>query len=103
MTLGARPFAVLTRIVLPLMLPGMFAGGIIAFSLSFDEFVISVLLAQGPSTTFPVQLFQYMRFSVSPIVAAISTILILATLLILIVFHRVAGIETLFGSRRPRT
>jgi ABC-type sulfate transport system permease subunit len=44
-----------------------------------------------------------MRFSVSPIVAAISTILILATLLILIVFHRVAGIETLFGSRRPRT
>lgn len=102
MSLGARPFAVLTRIVAPLAMPGIIAGGIIAFSLSFDEFVVSVLLAQGPVTPFPVQLFQYMRFSVSPVLAAVSTLLIVATSLVIVVFHKIVGLETLFGSPRRR-
>lgn len=102
MSLGARPSSVLMRVVAPLAMPGIIAGGIIAFSLSFDEFVVSVLLAQGPVTSFPVQLFQHMRFSVSPVLAAVSTLLIVSTTLIIIVFHKIVGLETLFGSPRWR-
>ena len=46
-----------------------------AFALSFDEFIISILLSHGGVTTFPVALFTYMRFSVNPTLAAISTTL----------------------------
>lgn len=102
MSLGARPLAVLTTIVAPLAMPGIIAGGIIAFALSFDEFVVSVLLAQGPVTPFPVQLFQYMRFSVSPVLAAMSTLLIVATSVIILAFHKIVGLETLFGAPRWR-
>ncbi len=97
MTLGAPPRVVLWRVILPAVRPGMAAAAIVAFALSFDEFIVSVLLARGGTTTFPIELFQFMRFSVSPVVAAISTLMIIFTLIFIIVFHRFAGIETLLG------
>lgn len=95
MTLGARPAAVTRRIVLPLLRPALIGGLVMAFALSFDEFVISILLAHGGVVTFPVQLFQYMRFSVNPTVAAISTILIGATCLIVFALQRAIGLDVL--------
>jgi putative spermidine/putrescine transport system permease protein len=71
-----------------------------AFALSFDELVISILLAHGGVTTFPVALFTYMRFSINPTLAAISTALITGTCLVVLLLHRVIGLELLFGLRR---
>jgi len=71
-----------------------------AFALSFDEFVISILLSQGGITTFPVALFTYMRFSVNPTLAAISTALIFGTCLVVLVLHRAVGLDMLFGLKR---
>ena len=71
-----------------------------AFALSFDEFVMSILLAQGGVVTFPVQLFQYMRFSVNRMVAAISTVLIAATRRIALALQRAIGLDVLFGLKR---
>lgn len=100
MTLGARPRTVIARIVLPLLRPALVAGSIMAFAISFDEFVISILLSQGGVTTFPVALFTYMRFSVNPTLAAISTALIIGTCMVVFALHRLIGLETLFGLRR---
>jgi putative spermidine/putrescine transport system permease protein len=102
MTLGARPKTVLFLIVLPLLRPAIVAGLVMAFALSFDEFVISILLSHGGVTTFPVALFTYMRFSVNPTLAAISTTLILGTCLVVLVLHRLVGLDLLFGLRRQR-
>jgi putative spermidine/putrescine transport system permease protein len=100
MTLGAKPMTVTRLIVLPLLRPAIIGGLIMAFALSFDEFVISILLAHGGVSTFPVQLFQYMRFSVNPTVAAISTVLIAATCLIVFALSRVVGLDTLLGLKK---
>jgi putative spermidine/putrescine transport system permease protein len=100
MTLGARPATVTRKIVLPLLRPAIIGGLVMAFALSFDEFVISILLAHGGVITFPVQLFQYMRFSVNPTVAAISTVLIGATCLIVFALQRAIGLDVLFGLKR---
>lgn len=100
MTLGARPSAVTRKIVLPLLRPAIIGGLVMAFALSFDEFVISILLAHGGVVTFPVQLFQYMRFSVNPTVAAISTVLIAATCLIVFALQRAIGLDVLFGLKK---
>jgi putative spermidine/putrescine transport system permease protein len=102
LTLGARPHTVIGRIVLPLLKPAIVAGLIMAFALSFDEFVISILLSNGGVTTFPVSLFTFMRFSVSPTLAAISTALIAATCVIVFALHRLIRLETLFGLRSSR-
>jgi putative spermidine/putrescine transport system permease protein len=97
MTLGARPKTVVARIVLPSLRPAIVGGAIMAFALSFDEFVISILLSQGGVTTFPVSLYTYMRFSINPTLAAISTTLIIGTCLVILVLHRAVGLEVLFG------
>ena len=100
MTLGARPRSVVLRIVLPLLRPAIVGGLVMAFALSFDEFVISILLANGGVTTFPVSLFAYMRFSVNPTLAAISTVLIFGTFLVVFALHRTVGLDVLFGLQR---
>lgn len=73
-----------------------------AFALSFDEFIISILLSHGGVTTFPVALFTYMRFSVNPTLAAISTTLIFGTCLVVLVLHQLVGLDLLFGLKRQR-
>jgi putative spermidine/putrescine transport system permease protein len=97
MTLGARPRTVITRIVLPALRPAIVGGMVMAFALSFDEFVISILLANGGMTTFPVALFTHMRFSVNPTLAAISTGLIAATCVVVYLLHKAVGLDALFG------
>lgn len=97
MTLGATPSETLVKVVLPAMRSGIIAGGLIAFSLSFDEFVVSILLSRAGATTFPVEMFQYMRFSANPTVAAVSSLMIAGTLVLIWIFHRLVGIEVLFG------
>jgi putative spermidine/putrescine transport system permease protein len=102
MTLGARQGIVIRRIVLPLLRPAIAGSIVLSFALSFDEFVIATLLSSGGVTTFPVELFQYMRFSINPTVAAISTVLIGLTSAFVWILHRVIGLDVLIGLQRRR-
>ena len=64
------------------MKPGLIAGGLLAFTLSLDDFVIT-FFTSGPDTiTFPVKVYSMVRFSVTPEINAASTVLILITLLL---------------------
>ena len=78
--LGATEFQVFRDILLPHMKPGLIAGGLLAFTLSLDDFVIT-FFTSGPDTiTFPVKVYSMVRFSVTPEINAASTVLILITL-----------------------
>jgi spermidine/putrescine transport system permease protein len=79
--LGATPFQALKDVIIPHMRPGLIAGGLLAFTLSLDDFVIT-FFASGPGTvTFPVKVYSMVRFSVTPEVNAASTIIIVITIL----------------------
>jgi spermidine/putrescine transport system permease protein len=79
--LGATPFQALRDVIIPHMRPGLIAGGLLAFTLSLDDFVIT-FFASGPGTiTFPVKVYSMVRFSVTPEVNAASTIIIIITIL----------------------
>ncbi|MEL6793922.1 MAG: ABC transporter permease subunit, partial [Pseudomonadota bacterium] len=77
---GATEYQVFKDIMIPHMIPGLVAGGLLAFTLSLDDFVIT-FFTSGPGTvTFPVKVYSMVRFSVTPEINAASTILILLTL-----------------------
>ena len=77
--LGAGEWAVLRDVIIPHMRPGLIAGALLAFTLSLDDFVIT-LFTSGPDTvTFPVKVYSMVRFSVTPEVNAASTVLITIT------------------------
>lgn len=80
--LGASEWQIFRDIMIPFMKPGLIAGGLLAFTLSLDDFVIT-FFTSGPNTiTFPVKVYSMVRFSVTPEVNAASTILIVVTVIL---------------------
>jgi putrescine transport system permease protein len=77
MDLGARPFKVFWRITLPLILPAVASGWLLAFTLSWDDLVITQFVAGPGSSTLPMVIFSKVRFGVTPDVNALATILVL--------------------------
>ena len=78
--LGASEWQVMRDILLPFLRPGLLAGGLLAFTLSLDDFVITFFTSGPDTVTFPVKVYSMVRFSVTPEVNAASTILIAITL-----------------------
>ena len=77
MDLGARPAKVFFRITLPLILPAIVSGWLLAFTLSWDDVVIAQFVAGPGSSTLPMVIFSKVRLGVSPDVNALATILVL--------------------------
>ncbi|HUO39535.1 MAG TPA: ABC transporter permease subunit [Mycobacterium sp.] len=77
--LGARPVRVFWRITLPLILPAILAGWLLAFTLSWDDVVISQFVAGPGSSTLPMVVFSKVRLGVSPDVNALATLMVLLT------------------------
>jgi len=76
-SLGAGPFSVFRKITLPLALPGVLSGAILAFVTSFDEVVLALFL-QSPSTlTLPVQMFNSVTVQIDPTISAASSVMVL--------------------------
>jgi putative spermidine/putrescine transport system permease protein len=90
-SLGARPLSVFWTVTLPLVKPGVMAGAIFAFIISFDELIISIFLTGPRLSTLPVQIYNYIEFTSDPTLAAISVILILLTVAAVSVVERFVG------------
>jgi putative spermidine/putrescine transport system permease protein len=90
-TLGATRLSAFMLVTLPLLRPGLAAGGLFAFITSFDNVPVSIFLTGVASTTLPVKIFTAIEFGVDPSVAAISSLLILATGLTLLLAERWIG------------
>jgi putative spermidine/putrescine transport system permease protein len=91
--LGAGSWTVFRRITLPIIQPGVIAGGVIAFIVSFDEAVISLFVAESGLPTLPVQVLRYVENSADAAVAALSVILILISLAVVVVVERAMGLR----------
>ena len=89
-SLGAGPIRTFRRITLPLILPGVLAGGLFAFITSWDEVVVSIFLTSARFRTLPVEMWEQVRQVVDPTVAAVATTLlaVTTTLLLLTVVAR---------------
>jgi putative spermidine/putrescine transport system permease protein len=98
-SLGAGRFTVFRRITLPLILPGIVSGWVLAFITSFDELTMSVFIASPSTTTLPVRMFLHIQDTIDPLVAAVSALMIAGTLLLMGVLDRLVGLERLFVGR----
>ena len=78
--LGAGPFKAFYLILIPNILPGIIAGGLMAFTLSVDDFVITFFTAGVGASTLPLAIYAMLKKGVTPEVNAASTIIILFTL-----------------------
>jgi len=81
--LGASPVQTFFRVTLPLILPGVMAGALLAFTLSFDDFVITFFISGVGSSTLPLKIYSMIKFGVSPVINALSTVVLLATLFLI--------------------
>lgn len=80
--LGASPIRAFFLILLPTIMPGIIAGGLMAFTLSIDDFVITFFTAGVGSSTLPLQIYSMLKMGVTPEVNAASTIIIFCTLIL---------------------
>ena len=87
-----RPFGIFT---LPQLAPGLFAAGVFAFIVSFDNVGLSLFLT-GPSfSTLPVELFSYASYNSDPVVAAVSVTMVLLSIAVVLLVERVFGLGKL--------
>lgn len=98
-SLGATPWRVFMRVTLPLIVPGIAGGWIISFLQSFDEVTMTVFLASPGTTTLPVRLLNYMTDTIDPLVASVSTVVILVTFLLMFLVDRIYGLEKVLVGR----
>lgn len=88
MDLGATPFQTFMKVTLPAIMPGVVAGGLLAFTLSLDDVIISFFVSGTSSTTLPMKIFAMVKFGVTPEINALSTVLIVLTVLVSLVGER---------------
>lgn len=87
-TLGARPFTAFWRVTLPVIRPGIFAGGLFAFVISFVDLEKSLFLVGPGVTTLPIAIVNYLEWSIDPTIAAVATVQIAAITLVMVVTDR---------------
>lgn len=86
--LGATPWMSFCRVTFPLLWPGILSGALMAFTLSFDDFLMTFFTAGGDSDTLPIKIYAMVRHGVTPEVNALSTLLLAVTfLMVLLVFN----------------
>ena len=83
--LGAGPFTVFRRVILPCMTPGLTASAFFCFIVSWDELLIALFLSTAEVSTLPKEIWDGIRTEISPTIAAISTMLLLLTIFLLAV------------------
>lgn len=80
--LGANEWQTMRRVILPLIAPGILSAALLAFTLSLDDFVITFFTTGVGATTLPLYVYGMIKFAVTPAVNAISTLILLASLLL---------------------
>jgi len=95
---GASRWQTLVHVTLPSIAQGIMAGAIFGFILSFDEAAVSLFLIDVDTTTLPIAIMSHIEYSVDPSVTALSSMLILATLLLTVVLERLFGLRRVLGA-----
>lgn len=93
--LGADGWQAFRRVTLPLILPGIAAGALLAFTLSLDDFVVSFFTSGPGSSTLPILIYSSVKRGVTPEINALATLIVLASVLATV------GVTLLQGRQRP--
>lgn len=94
-SLRANPWQVFRRVTLPAIRPGLLAGGIFAFIVSFDDLIVALFLSGPRIKTLPVIMYGYTTEGLDPVIAAISTVLIVAASVLVFVLEKTFGFSRL--------
>lgn len=91
--LGAAPHVVAARVIWPQVRPGILAGGVFSFIVSFDDYPVSMWLADGNHFPIPLYLYTVIERSFDPSIAAIASLMIIFALLLVLVIEKLFGIS----------
>jgi spermidine/putrescine transport system permease protein len=90
--LGAKPDEVFWKVTLPNIIPGVLGGGLLAFTMSFDDFLISFFTSGAGVTTLPLKIYSLMRMGISPELNVLSLfMIIISTTLVLLLVSKEQG------------
>lgn len=89
--LGAGAFTTYLRITTPIMAPAIIAGGLLAFTLSLDEYVMASFTTGSASATLPILVYSRVRFNLTPEINALGTLLVVVSLVALVIGARWIG------------
>lgn len=95
--LGAPAFTVFRRVQLPMILPGVAGGWLIAFITSFDELSMTIFVAAPQTQTLPVTMYAYIANTIDPLLTSVSTVLMLIALVLMLLLERFYGLERVLG------
>jgi spermidine/putrescine transport system permease protein len=96
--LGAGWWVTTRRVLIPMLFPGLVAGGLLAFTLSIDDFVITFFVAGPGSTTLPIRVYSMIKFGSPPLINALSTILLAVTFAAVAASQRLSRVRRQEGS-----
>ena len=89
--LGANELRTFMRVTLPMIMPGIISGAMLALTISLDDVVISFFTAGPESTTMPLKILSMVKKGVSPDVNALSTLMIVGTIAVMVISQIVQG------------
>jgi len=92
-TLGGRPALTFWRVTLPSLMPAVFAGGLLGFSRSVNDFVITLFLIQPGAIPLSVQVYQTTQYGIPQLTSAVGTVLLICSLLFTIIAEYVLRVE----------
>ena len=93
LSLGASHFTVFRRITLPMILPGVAGGWLLAFINSFDEVTMSIFVTAPSTVTLPVRMYMYATESIDPLMAAASALMVGFTAAVMVLLDRLYGLD----------
>ena len=93
LSLGASRLTLFRRITLPMILPGVTGGWLLAFINSFDEVTMSIFVTAPSTVTLPVRMYMYATESIDPLMAAASALMVAFTAVVMVLIDRLYGLD----------
>ena len=93
LSLGAAELTVFRRVTLPMILPGVSGGWLLAFINSFDEVTMSIFVTAPSTVTLPVRMYMYATESIDPLMAAASALMVVFTAVVMLLLDRMYGLD----------
>ena len=91
--MGATPWQAIRKVILPQIMPGIFTGGLLVFTLSLDDFVVSFFTTGSGINTLPIAIYSMAKRGINPKINAVSTILFVVVLALLIIVNKRTNTE----------
>jgi putative spermidine/putrescine transport system permease protein len=97
-SLGAGTLRTMLKVTLPAIAPSMLSAAIFVFITSFDQATVSIFLSQSVVMPLPIRIYSYIEFAIDPMIAAVSTILIIIAFGVIALLQKLLGLDRAFGA-----